>query len=69
MLFINNLPGLLIYSITFYVLLIPLNWFLISQISFDFWIPSISIALILGFICTFINAKFKTNGDERGNFQ
>jgi len=60
MYFIKHLPALLIYSITFYVLFIPLS------IYFDFWIPSISIATSLGFICTFINAKFETTGDPKG---
>jgi len=61
MYFIKHVPSLLIYSITFYILCIPLS------IVFDFWIPSISIAASLGFFCTFINAKFKTTGDPEGN--
>ncbi len=62
MYFLKNLPALLIYSFIFYVILIPLS---INQ---DFWIENISIASCLGFILTFINAKFKTTGDEKGNF-
>lgn len=60
--FLSHLPALLIYSITFYILMIPLS------IHCDFWIPNISIASSLGFLCTFLNAKFKTTGDSKGNF-
>ena len=60
--FLSNLPAILIYSVTFYFLMIPL------AIHCDFWIPNISIASSLGFLCAFLNAKFKTTGDPKGNF-
>jgi hypothetical protein len=34
----------------------------------DFWIPNISISSSLGFFCAFLNAKFQTTGDSKGNF-
>ena len=58
MYFLKNLPALIIYSLTFYILMIPLS------ISLDFWIPSISISTSLGFICGFMNAKFKTTNEK-----
>lgn len=48
--FVQKLPALFIYCITFYVLLIPI------AIVFNYWFINISVATCLGFILTFFLA-------------